>query len=160
MNLKSMAYVMRAGVLYFGHFLGAPPTITAVRRTIAIKGVFDNYKGRPFPLRGGSPFPFRGHRFPLRGDPFPLRASVICLIVGRGQGSTVSLRKCRTPACVRHTVFVIFGLPYDKMQSSYLPKVRVHSIPKDARHLQSSTQVLPRNKRSLQTRIVCVANLQ
>ena len=57
------------------------PTIKAVRGTVAMKGVLDNY-----------PFPSQSHRFPS----VPLVASFNCSIVGRGlkafncQGSGVS----------------------------------------------------------------------
>ena len=42
------------------------PTIKTIRGTMAIKGIFDNSKGRPFPSRG-PPFPSRGPLFPSRG---------------------------------------------------------------------------------------------
>ena len=73
----------------------------AVRGTVAFKGIFENSKGRPFPLE--SPFLLRDHRFPLQG----IRSACGPLlniffnktrIVGRGpdttncQGSGVFLR--------------------------------------------------------------------
>ena len=89
--------------------------IKAMRGTVAIKDVFYNEKGRPFPLRGRGSVPLTGDmRFPYGGS-IPLRASFTMFKLSvEGLGPLIvrvpgRLYEYRTPARVSHVNFRLFS---------------------------------------------------